>query len=127
MDNIVLYDGDCILCSRTVSLLLKYEKAPTLKFARLGSEVLGQLEIPDDVGDSILLYSDGEVMHQSTAVFRIAEHLRSPWRWVRIFRILPTRFTDWVYRFVARNRYRWFGKVDDVCVLSDGLGDRYVG
>lgn len=124
---IVIYDGECVLCSSAIRRILRYEKSSSLTFATLKSSNIAQLQIVNDEEDSILFYVDGKVSSRSTAAFEIARYLKAPWSWLRFFSVLPTVVTDFGYQLIAKYRYRWFGKVDDVCVLTDELGDRYVG
>jgi len=124
-DSIVIYDGECMLCSNAIRWILKFEKDQTLKFATLESDSISDIPIGED-RETIFFYSEGRVHNRSTAIFKIAKHFRSPWSWVRFFGVLPKALTDTCYRLIAKNRYRLFGKVDDVCVLPQTLGDRYI-
>lgn len=119
---VVLFDGVCNLCDQSVQFLLEHERDDALRFASLQSpfaaRVLTKLGRPLETGDpsSVLLVVDGLVFSHSDAALRIAAHLRAPYRWLRVGWIVPRFLRDLVYRFVARHRYRWFGKMESCLV-----------
>jgi predicted DCC family thiol-disulfide oxidoreductase YuxK len=125
---IVLYDGVCGLCNRLVQFLLKRDKRGRLRFASLQSEfaerVLTRHGInPKDLDTLhvVINYEQpGEqVLNRSDAVLRAGDELGTPWRTLAaIARVLPRVLRDLLYRFVARNRYRVFGKYE-TCMLPD--------
>ena len=122
----LIYDSDCVLCSRVVKFVLKYEKEQQLVFTDFQSATASGLGVESDTPDTLLLYDNSQVLKKSRAAFAIASYLKSPWRWISYFGILPVMLTDGVYDFVAKRRYRFFGKVDDSCLLSDNLAQRYL-
>jgi predicted DCC family thiol-disulfide oxidoreductase YuxK len=114
-EPVILYDGVCNLCNASVRFILKYEKNPRYRFAPLqgkfASEVRHQYALPEDA-DSVVLIENNQIFTASTASLRIAKQLKAPWSWLVIFEVLPVSFRDAVYHWIARNRYRWFGKKD---------------
>lgn len=112
--SIVFFDGVCNLCNASVDSILRHEAAPVFQFASLQGEtarcLLPPLGKDPDVLNSLLVYHYGRLYQESEAIFVIAENLKAPWRWVRIFRFMPQSWTDAFYRWVADNRYRWLGK-----------------
>src|SRR6267143_616815 len=90
---VVLFDGTCNFCDRSVHFVLDHERASDLVFAPLQSEAASELlkAAPPDVkgSDSVVLVEGGEVYTQSTAALRVARYLRAPWRWFRIFVLVP--------------------------------------
>ncbi len=111
--SLILFDGWCHLCSRFVQLVLKYDRKRIFLFAPLDSPVgtywKKQRNVPDKVDTVILIEADGFLM-KSDAALKIAEKLGGLFNLVFIFRILPKKIRDRLYDFVARNRFRWFGK-----------------
>ena len=109
---ILLYDGDCGLCARSVSFVLAHESAPTLLFAPLSGStsrrLIGQAAAP--VADSVLLYEGGRMHQRSAAVWRIARHLRWPWRFLTMMAVVPAPLRDLIYDGIAGSRHRWFGQ-----------------
>ena len=76
--------------------------------------------------DSVVLIEDGKAYTHSTGALRVAGYLRAPWRWLRWFWIVPRPLRDVVYRWFARNRYRWFGKTDACRVPTPELKARFL-
>ena len=117
---IVFYDGDCQLCALSVQRILKYEKHEILQFAPLGGstylEKLGA-RYDQEKPDSLLVYTKDKVLRESAAFFEIVPYLRRPMSLIGIFRILPRFVTDAIYRMIGRNRYSWFGKVKQECMI----------
>ncbi len=118
---IVLFDGVCNFCSGTVNFLIERDPEGHLRFASLQSEVGHALAAragidADDLDTLVLVEPDGRGRVRSTAALRITRYLRAPWPLLGVFLLVPPFLRDFVYRFVARRRYRWFGK-SEVCRL----------
>lgn len=113
---VVLFDGVCNLCHGAVRFLLERDPAARLRFASLQSDVgralLAERGLDADALDTIV-YVDADGAHlRSDAALRIVRDLGPPWSWLRVLAALPRPLRDAGYDFVARNRYRWFGKKD---------------
>lgn len=120
---VVLYDGDCGLCHRSVRFILRHERDRVLKFAALDSPYAlnamakhGPAEAPRDT--MVVLAGDRVLMRSDAALF-IAGHLCAPWRWLRIFRVMPCGWRDALYDFTARRRHRWFARPEEACPMPD--------
>jgi predicted DCC family thiol-disulfide oxidoreductase YuxK len=125
------FDGHCVLCSRFVAFCLKRDLEGHLKFASaqsaLGARVLQALDLPDDTLDrTILLLDDGRLHTRSTAALRALRHLRGPARWLYPLVLIPKFLRDPVYDIVARNRIRWFGRLDSCLVPTPKMRDRFI-
>jgi len=139
VERVVFYDGVCHLCSNAVQFIIKNDPKGHFRFAALQSETgaaaLREFGIPDDLSTIALVERDGEqgaestsskVSFRSTAALRIARRLRFPWPLFYVFIVIPPFLRDPVYNFIARNRYKWFGK-DDSCMMPDPkLADRFI-
>ena len=115
-DHVVLYDGVCGLCSKTVRWLVKRDARGELWFAPLQGPTATRLrkrhpQIPEEL-DSVVYVTQGRVYLRSKVFLHAARHLKRPWRWAYAFRWLPGFLLDLVYRVVARIRYRVWGKFD---------------
>jgi predicted DCC family thiol-disulfide oxidoreductase YuxK len=114
---LILFDGFCNLCSRSVDFVIKRDKNKIFRYVALQSEagnfLRDKYEIPVET-DSVILWQNGKFFFHSEAALRIAVQLRFPWPLFGVFRIVPAFIRDIVYRWIARNRYRWFGK-REVC------------
>lgn len=131
---VLLFDGVCNLCSRTVQFILDHERAPTMRFCSLQSETgrallaqHGMLHVVAQADpDTMVFIEDGRAHDRSTGALRVAAHLKAPWRWGRVALVVPRFLRDLGYRFVARNRYRWFGKTDSCLVPTKELRARFL-
>jgi predicted DCC family thiol-disulfide oxidoreductase YuxK len=117
---LVLYDGVCGLCAKSVRWILRHERDHELRFAPLQGPTAAALRaqypvIPDTL-ESVVFVANGRAHVRSKAFLHLAKHLRAPWRWVYAFRWLPGFLLDLPYRLVAATRYRLFGK-SDACEL----------
>ncbi|WP_442889272.1 thiol-disulfide oxidoreductase DCC family protein [Congregicoccus parvus] len=120
---VLLFDGVCHLCQRTVQFVVRRERAPELLFCPLQSEagkrLLREGGLETDYRDSLVVWERGRVLTASDAALAIARRLRAPWRWAGVLCVLPRNWRDAVYALIARRRYRWFGRDDAVCPLPD--------
>lgn len=128
---IVLFDGVCNLCSGSVQFILKRDPEARFRFASLQSEVgqTIQAEHGLDSGalSSVLLLEDGRLYRESAAALRIARHLPGAWKLLAAFKIVPRPIRDGLYRLIARNRYRWFGKSETCWLPTPELRGRFLG
>ena len=127
---VLLFDGICNLCNGAVRFFIRRDLRKCLRFAPLQSEtgqrILKANELPINHLSSIVFVEDGRSYINSSAVLRACGHLRFPWPAVKVFLLVPRPFRDQTYKWVARNRYRWFGKKDE-CPLPDTVdADRFL-
>lgn len=112
---IVLFDGLCNYCHWMVQLAIRWDPEMKLKFASLDSATARQLQSDfqwkEDL-NSMIFIENRQVYYYSTAVLKALSHLRGPLSFLRVLRFVPTRLRDPMYKWVAANRYRWFGKKD---------------
>lgn len=120
INNLVLYDGVCMFCNSSINFILDHEKNQKLTFAPLqsdlGQNLLKEFDFPLNYTDSLLFVSNDKISSHSTAAFKIAGYLKSPWQWISLFGILPSFLTDFFYNLIAKHRYRIMGKAD-ACLL----------
>lgn len=113
---VILYDGDCVLCSRVVQFVIKKDPVMYFRFAPLKSDVARELlksyGKSVDQFNSVVMIEQGRVLHKSTAALYITGRLKKPWSLTKILLILPVIVRDWIYDWIARNRYLWFGHRD---------------
>ena len=128
---IVFYDGSCGFCQASVQLVLKYNKQQNLYFAALQSEVLPLLvpksQLPDPLPDSVLFWESGKLYTESEAALHIARHLKFPFSILYYFRFIPLSFRDFLYRLIARHRYKIAGKMDSCILPSPAQRARFIG
>lgn len=129
---IVLFDGVCNLCNGSVLFILDRDPAAHFRFAALqsdaGRRLLEELGRPLGAGDpeSIVLVDAGRVYERSAAALRIARRMRGLWKLLWVLVIVPWPVRDFVYRVVANNRYRWFGRTAECRVPTPELRARFI-
>lgn len=127
----VLFDGTCAMCTRLVPWIIRHESDHALRFA--GLQTTAALRVLRDHGvshvDSETMYviEDGRVYTRSDAVARFSRHLRWPWRVFGFITVVPRGARDTIYRFVARNRYRWFGIRTECEIPIPSVRERLLG
>lgn len=107
MGATVVYDGYCTLCIRSVRFLQRWQKPGALQF--VANPAADQQTVTVIEGDREYTLSD--------ASLQVLKHLRQPWPVLRVALIVPKPVRDSVYRWVARNRYRWFGRSEEFCSI----------
>lgn len=111
---IILFDGTCGFCDRTVRLLDRLDTRDRLRFAPLDSEAAVHLfqkhDVPQSI-DSIVLVHESRARVHSDAAIGVARLLGFPWSLAVVLKIIPRPIRDAAYRFIARHRYRLFGRV----------------
>jgi predicted DCC family thiol-disulfide oxidoreductase YuxK len=111
VDKVVVFDGVCGLCNKSLSLLIRIDKNKTLRYTSLQGEYVKELDIEKDI-DSIVFYEEGKLYYKSTAVLKIVRSLGGVWGVVNIFYIIPPFIRDAMYDVIAKYRYKIFGKMD---------------
>jgi predicted DCC family thiol-disulfide oxidoreductase YuxK len=129
-DCVVLFDGVCNLCNRSVQFILRHDPSDRLKFAALQSDAGRELlrwsgQQPDQL-DTLIFIEHGRAYSRSTAVLRIARYLRWPWPAFALLVFLPQQLRDWCYDRVARNRYALFGKSEACMMPTPELRRRFL-
>ena len=121
--TILLFDGVCYLCDGAVRFILKRENSKELKFTPLqseaGSKLLKIYGYPEDYLGGLVLIENKKAYDRSCACLRVAGKLRFPWKHFFLFLIIPKPIRDLVYKIIAIQRYRFFGK-KDTCALPWG-------
>lgn len=129
--QLILFDGVCNLCNRSVQFVIKHDKKNKFLFTALQSEVgnriIKDFDINTSKTDSILLYTpDKGLSIRSTAALNIAKHLRFPINTLIIFIVIPNFIRNWIYDLIARNRYKWFGRMDDCMVPTQEIKAKFL-
>lgn len=109
---VLFYDGVCGLCDRSVQFVLRHDKRRQFRFATLQSDLAFQTLGAGHSYDSLILYEQGKITYRSTAALRILKILGGGWSILYALMIVPPFIRNGVYDMVARNRYKWFGKLD---------------
>ena len=129
---VIFFDGLCNLCNGFVQFVIKHDPEAKFRFASLQSE--HARDIPkmynkkgkDDRLSTVILAYRGVYYSKSGAVLRIAKLLGFPYRLLLVFLVLPKPFRDFIYDWVASNRYKWFGKKDTCMLPTPELKKRFL-
>jgi len=129
--KIILFDGVCNLCDSAVQYVIKHDKKDIFRFAALESEI-GQ-KIIKHIGidtkniDSIILYEPGiAYYYKSSAAIEIAKGFGGIFHLGTMFKIIPTALRNMVYDYIARNRYKWYGKKESCMIPKPELKQKFL-
>ena len=127
---VVYFDGVCNLCNRSVQFIIKKDKKKLFRFASLqgkaGQEMLKKLGLPPTDPDSFILAEGDKIYTRSTGSLRIAKQLGGGWKLLYGLIIIPRFIRDGVYKWIAKHRYKWFGKKDECMIPSPELKERFL-
>jgi predicted DCC family thiol-disulfide oxidoreductase YuxK len=128
--QLILFDGVCNLCNKAVQIVLKNDAKKHFQFATLqsdtGRRILEQQHIRPENPESFLLVKEGKVYQRSTAALKVARNLKGVWKLLYPLILIPAFIRDPVYDFIARNRYKWFGKNDACWLPKPEFADRFI-
>lgn len=117
---VLLFDGVCNLCNASVQWILTHDPQGKFRFAALQSEtgqaVLQRFGLDQAHFDSVVLVEGDRIFLHSDAPLEIARILGGFWKLAYVLKIIPRFLRDAVYSWIARNRYRWFGR-REACML----------
>lgn len=127
---IVIFDGVCNYCSSVVAFIIKRDTRGIFRFAPFQSEsaksLLEEYGVREDYLDSFILIEDGKLYTKSEAALRLWRRLGGLWSLTYVFVAVPAFVRDAVYDFVARNRYKWFGKKDECMIPGPEVRERFL-
>lgn len=129
--KIILFDGVCNLCNSSVQFVIKRDKKDLFRYAALQSEVGQQLVAERHIDtcqvDSIILIEPGVAYYtKSDAALEIAQDLGGLWKMSAIFTWVPQSIRNAVYDFVAKNRYKWFGRKEACMIPTPELRAKFL-
>ena len=128
--DVIVFDGLCNLCARSVKFILDHEAGPVLRFTSLqspaGTRLLLELGFDPTDAKTFVLIADGSAYAKSDAAIRVARYLSGAWKLISAIKIIPRPVRDWLYDVVAQNRYRWFGRLEACMSPSPDLRARFL-
>lgn len=126
--DVIVFDGHCVLCSANARFVLRHDRRGRFRLAAMqgeaGADLLRSHGVDPSDPDTLIVMRDGFALRDSDAILAIWTGLGWPWRAAVVLRIMPRRMRDSVYRFVARNRYRLFGRAEQCFVPDPRWADR---
>jgi predicted DCC family thiol-disulfide oxidoreductase YuxK len=129
--KIILFDGICNLCNDAVLKVIKYDKKNVFLFAALQSEagkkITDYLKIDTSKIDSIILYEPGVSYElKSTAALKVMRDFGGLWYATQVGLLFPESFRDFIYDYIAKNRYKWFGKKESCMIPTKELKAKFL-
>jgi predicted DCC family thiol-disulfide oxidoreductase YuxK len=129
--KIILFDGVCNLCDSTVQFIIKHDKKDVFRFvaiqSEIGQQIISHIGIDTAKTDSIILYEPGNAYYfKAEAALNIATELGGVYALVGAFKILPKWLSNKVYDYIARNRYKWYGKKDACMIPTPELKAKFL-
>ena len=110
---IVFYDGHCGLCNSAVQFLLRNDTSNHLLFAQLQGEMAKKMGLDqENIPDSLVFAKNNKIDFRSTAAIKALAACGGYRKLIFVLYIFPTFIRDWVYDYIAKNRYKWFGRYD---------------
>lgn len=116
--EVIYFDGDCNLCGRFVDFLLERDHKQSLRFSALQGET-AKVRLPSSYRErlgTVVFESDGKFYVRSTAALMIVSRLGGVYALVNLFRLIPRPLRDAAYRIIAKKRYLWFGRRNNLSV-----------
>jgi len=129
--KIILFDGVCNLCNSSINYVIDHDKKDVFRFislqSDLGKNIQDYLGIENTSLDTIILYIPNEAYYiKSTAALGIIKEFSGVWKLTQIFSIIPTSIRDIVYNFIAKNRYKWYGKQESCRIPTVELKSKFL-
>ena len=125
---IIVFDGHCVLCSANARFVLRHDKTGRFRLAAMqgepGRALFAAAGVDPDDPETLVVVEGARIHYDSDAVVRIWSGLGWPWKALAATRIVPRVLRDPIYRFVARNRYRLFGRREECFVPDPAYSDR---
>ena len=127
---ILLFDGHCNLCNAWVQYVVKRDASSTIRFASLqsvaGRRLLEEHKIDENYIDSLVLFEEERFSVSSNAALRTLSYFDGWERHLIFLSVVPRSLRDLVYRFIAKNRYKWFGSREQCMVPTAELSKRFL-
>ncbi|WP_029270155.1 thiol-disulfide oxidoreductase DCC family protein [Flavobacterium sp. KJJ] len=129
--KIILFDGVCNLCDGTVQFIIKHDKKDIFRFvalqSELGKDIYNYIGVDQNKIDSIILYNPGVAYYyKSSAVLEIGNDLGGFYSLVSVFKILPEKLRNYIYDYIAKNRYKWYGKKENCMIPTPELKAKFL-
>ena len=129
--KIILFDGVCNLCNSSVQYVIKHDRKDIFRFvaiqSELGQRIIKHIGISQRHIDSVILYLPGRAYYyKSTAALEITKRLGGIFTYATIFRIIPSGIRDFIYDYIAKNRYKWYGRKESCMIPTPELNSKFL-
>jgi len=127
---IILFDGVCNFCNSVVNFIIRHDKKNVFLFCALqsdsGKRLLEQYKINWKQSDSFVVIENRKAWQKSNAALKLYNKLPWYWKWTQFFWVVPKFIRDGVYNFIAKNRYKWFGKKEDCMIPTPEMREKFL-
>lgn len=123
--RIIIFDGFCGLCNKSVNALIGLDKHKMFKYTSLQGEFVKSLDLEPNI-DSIIFYEEGTLYYKSTAILKILRSLGGIWVFTNIFYLIPALLRDNLYDLIAKHRYRIFNKMESCRIPKENERDLFI-
>lgn len=129
--KIILFDGVCNLCDSSVQFIIKHDKNDVFRFVTLqsdlGEKIIKHIGIDRNKTDSIILYEPGVAyFYKAEAALKIAKELNGIYSLLSLFSVFPNSISNYVYDYIAKNRYKWYGKKEQCMIPTPELKSKFL-
>lgn len=128
--SIILFDGVCNLCNGAVQFIIKRDVKNYFSFASLqsaqGQKILSQYDLLVNDLNSFILIENGKPYIRSTGALKVVKKLNNLWPLLYGFIVIPKFIRDSIYKWIAKNRYKWFGKKIECMIPTPQLKARFL-
>ena len=129
-EHIILFDGLCKLCHFSVRFVIRHDKSGKFHFVRLqsakGKKLLREAGLPENYLNGLVYINGKDYFQDSTGVLMILKQLNGIWKMFYVFIFIPKKIRDGMYHFIARTRYRIFGKYESCPIPSKESEHRFL-
>lgn len=129
--KIILFDGVCNLCDASIQFIIKHDKKDIFRFvaiqSELGQRIIKHIGINTTETDSIILYLPGVAYYyKAEAALKIAKDLNGIYSFLSLFNVFPNSISNMVYDYIAKNRYKWYGKKEQCMIPTPELKSKFL-
>lgn len=129
-NDIILFDAKCVLCSAWADFMVKHDDHYQFKLvsvqSQIGQQLLKKYQLPTDHFETMVLLENSQLYTESTAFIKIIQRLDFPYSSLRYTQIIPRRLRDFIYRRIALNRYRLFGKTEQCYLIRPDIQQHFL-
>jgi len=127
---LIVFDGVCVLCSRFARFVIEHDREGVFRFATAqgptGQDLFRYYDLDTTEFETNIVIVDGQTWGELDAFAQVMAKLPRPWCWLRVVRFIPEPLSGWLYRRIALNRYRLFGKTESCMVPPSNWQDRFI-
>lgn len=129
--KIILFDGVCNLCNNSVQFVIKHDTKDIFRFislqSDLGIKILKHIGVNPELTDSVVLYEPGKAYYyKAEAALHIIAEFGGVYKLLSLIKIFPKFILNWAYDFIAKNRYRWYGKQESCMIPKPELAAKFL-